>query len=473
MSQTTPERRVYMPLRRTAGGYVPGARGVDAGKGLAAKVVLIGVLPMFAQVFHYLNEYPVPYAFSKAWPFLTLPLALYGMARLELPLRSIFLLVLAYALSFTPFMSIVELGNGFFDALTTTIKAWPISYYFSLSVVLTLLAVPRESVRRIVLGYGLATYVVMVTMFLLAPKSWYSVSAAGGKLLMYELERGYRVFMPMFFGWIFLFWLTRTAVMRRSMLHGIGALSLFLPLFLVYKQRTAIAAGLAVTLFGLVTSLPKQLRRLAYGGALVVAAVGLFYIERKMGLISPVDSNALEESLGGSLTVRQNSLRQAFGFLGNDPMRWAFGVGATTRFSTVTLNDIFGNHQFFIADLGWVGVIFEYGVVGAGLLATLYISSIIYLQRRAWKNGGDPFELALADLPLYVLLSSAVYSVVFTPGETASVMALAVFMDRTRQAIATPMPPPPPPPEVRRAVVRNARGKFHVTLGRASVHKRS
>lgn len=465
MTVTTPRRRVFMPLRRTATGMPRPAAAADPARLLFGKVVLICVLPMFAQTFHYMNEYPAPYFMSKGWPFLTMPLALYGMARLGLPVRGAFLLVLAYALGFTPFISILQLGNGFLDALTTTIKAWPISYYFSFSVVLAALAVPVLQVRRIIIGCGIATYAIMILLFLVAPKSWYSDSAAGGKLLMYELERGYRVYMPMFFGMILLFFLARTAVVRRSIFHAIAAASLFLPQIFVYKQRTAIAAAFVVTAFAVVSSLPQQLRRLAYGLGLVVAIAGLFVMARKLGLVGD-SSGALEESLGGSLTVRQNSLRLAFAFLGENPMRWAFGVGATTRFSTVTLNDIFGNHQFFIADLGWVGVVFEYGFVGAGLLAALYISCLVYIYRIA-RTSGDPMTYAMGDLVLYVLMSSAVYSVVFTPGEMASATALAVYMDRRRRAEALAAAVPAP------FVIRPAQGARHVTLGRSTAPRRN
>ncbi|MFS8035878.1 hypothetical protein ACI7BZ_02750 [Xanthobacter sp. AM11] len=462
-------RRVYLPLRRTAVGGVragdPSATG-DPSHGLLGKLVLAGALPMFAQVFHYLNELPPTYFLSKGWPFLTMPLAFYGMAQLRLPVRGVFFLVLAYTLSFTPFVSILQLGNAFLDALTTTIKVWPITYYFSASVVLALLAVPLQDVRKLVIAYGITTFSVMVLLFLFAPVSWYSTKAGTGKLMLYEMERGFRIYMPMFFGMILIFFLARSSVMRRKAILGVFALMCFLPLIFIYKQRIAIAAAFLVAAFGVVSSLPAQLRRVAYGLALVAAVVGLVVLGQKAGLFGE-DSGAIKESLGGSLTVRQNSLALAFGFLGEDPLRWAFGVGATTRFSTVTLNDIFGNRQFFISDLGWVGIIFEYGLVGAALLALLYGSCLVYLHRVA-RASGDPLSFALADFVLYVLLTSTVYSVVFTPGELGVAMALGVYMDRCRKAATTPAPLAVPAS----FDIRQSRGKSHVSLGRITIPRR-
>ncbi|WP_374253877.1 hypothetical protein [Xanthobacter sp.] len=465
--------RVVMPLRRDVAAFSPGDARLDHDAALLAKFVLAGTLPLFAQVFYYLNEYPPPYLLSKAWPFLTLPLAFYAVARLKLPVSGAFLTVLAYALGFTPMVSMIQLGNGFLDALTTTIKAWPFTYYFSLSALLALLAVNPSSIRKIVLAFGAGTFILMVLIYLAAPTSWYSNNPADSKLLLFDLERGYRVYMPMFFGMILVFFLARSFILRRNVLFALGVAVSFLPMLFIFKQRAAIGAAVVVVAFGMTMSLPPMLRRLVIGAALVGAAAGTGLLAYKLGLFSGSLDGATN-ALGASLSVRQNSSALAFGFLGDDPMRWTFGVGATTRFSTTTLNDIFGNGQFFIADLGWIGVIFEYGVIGAALLAVLYGWCFVYVFRLT-RDLTDAFTLALADYVLYLIVSSAVYSVVFTPGELGVVMALIVYLDRQRRAA------PAAPVTVLSRFSRSAethlvsregprvggRGARHVTLGRS------
>ncbi len=97
----------------------------------------------------------------------------------------------------------------------------------------------------------------------------------------------------------------------------------------------------------MLASLPARWRRiLAATAAIVVPAAAV--------LVLLLFADKVETWLGGSLSVRQNSFALATGYLGSDVMNWLFGVGATTRFSTVTLADIFGNAQFYIADIGWV-----------------------------------------------------------------------------------------------------------------------
>ncbi|MCG5235023.1 hypothetical protein [Xanthobacter oligotrophicus] len=460
-----PSRRVVIPLRRSASGMAP---ALDTGTHVLAKLAFAATLPLFAQVFYYLNEYPAPYLLSKAWPFLTLPLALYGMVRLKLPVGRMFLVVLAYGLGFTPMVSVIQLGNGFLDALTTTIKAWPFTYYFSLSAVLALLAVPPESIRKAVLGLGAATFFLMVIIYLVAPTSWYADNPADSKLLLFDLERGYRVYMPMFFGMILVFFLSRAFVLRRNILYGLGVALAFAPMLLIYKQRAAIAAALVVVAFGMAMSLPQRARRIVIGLALAATAVGLFLVGRKLGLLPGGGSGDAQDAFGASLSVRQNSSALAFAFLGDDPLRWIFGVGATTRFSTVTLNDIFGNDQFFIADLGWIGVVFEYGIIGAVLLAVLHFWCFATAFRLT-RGLDDPFALALSDYVLYLIISSAVYSVVFTPGELGVVMALTIYLDRRRRAL----PPGPPPGEPRHFGLGRPVGIRRVTLGRSGATARA
>lgn len=121
-------------------------------------------------------------------------------------------------------------------------------------------------------------------------------------------------------------------------------------------------------------------------------------------------------------------------------------------------------------DLSWLSPL----LIFAGVV--LFLSR---KQRRAGQVGRVAIGLgllllALADYVLYLIVSSAVYSVVFTPGELGVVMALIVYLDRQRRA--APVAPMTPPSGFSRgaeahSVSRHAlriggRGARHVTLGR-------
>lgn len=417
-------RRVVMPLRRSVGApWIEPTR--ERFPRLFSWTVLVTTLPLFAQSFYYLNELPPPYFLSKAWPVLVFPLTLYAITRMALPAKHIYVVFLTYAIGFTPMISMIQLGNAFTDALTTTVKVWPITYYFALSAMLYWLAPPTERLRLVVLSLGAGTFILMIVLWILAPTSWYVNNPNEGKLLLYELERGYRIYMPLFFGMIFLFYCIRSFTHRPHWLYAAAMVAIFIILFAIYKQRAAIGAAVLVCGFGVLASLPRIPRRLLIGVGVGLLPVVVALVAWKLG-------GDAKESLGGSLSVRQNSFAIATGFLGDNPWRWVIGVGGTTRFGAVTLQDIFGDNQFYIADLGWVGVVFEYGLVGATLLAALYGWGY-WVTLRAAARLKTRFSEALSDYVLYMIVSSSVYSLVFTPGELGVVMAIAVYMDHERE----------------------------------------
>lgn len=385
---------------------------------LLVVLALLAILPLFGQSFHYLVDVPPLYALSKAWPVLTIPLAAYALSQIELPYKSLCIALLAYLVAITPAVSMVQLGNGLSDALATTVKVWPFAYCFSLAALLTMLRPTLPQVRGVLIALGVGTFVVMLALWLVVPPGAYATDPLKSKLLLYDFERGYRIFMPMFFGVLFLFYLVRRFCAYREWWTVPLLLIGLLLMVWIYKQRTVLGGVVLVSGFVVVTSARGWWRVLAIGAALFGAmALGIVY--------SGILADRVEQMLGASLSIRQNSIALALEFLEVSPLRWLLGVGAVTRFSTVTLADILGSQQFYLADIGWIGVVFEYGVMGAALIAAFYVAAL----RTARKSGagGDPMAQALGDYVLYALATSAVYSVVFTPGEVASVMALALY----------------------------------------------
>lgn len=427
------ERSAVVTLPRA---YVPTPLEISTERlpGPLMTLGLIVVLPLFAQSFYYLNELTVSYLLSKAWPILTAPLALYALISLRLPGKIFYLLFLAYALGMTPLISMVHLGNGVFDGVLTTVKVWPLTYYFGLSALLVLLSPSYERTKTVLIGLGVTTFVLMVVLWVLVPTSWYGNNPELGKLFMVEDERGYRIYMPMFFGALLLFFLTRSFMQRPRLLPLLAIVAGFVLMIMIFKQRTSIGAMFLVCVYGAAMSLQPRPR---------LAVLALLAVIAPLGLVFLVVFNAqdLTQSLGGSLTVRQTSVELAANFLGDNPWRWLFGVGATTRFGTVTLADIFGNSQFYVADLGWFGVVFEYGLFGAVLLAGLYAWGLFVVLRRV-RTTNDPLLLALSDYIVFMLVTSAVYSLVFTPGELGVVMALAIHLSQARERVPAAEWPP-------------------------------
>ncbi|MBK7704081.1 MAG: hypothetical protein IPI34_14955 [bacterium] len=226
--------------------------------------------------------------------------------------------------------------------------------------------------------------------------------------------------MPMLFGMIFLFYLARRFCQQREWWTVVLLVLAFASLLMVFKQRISIMAAVIVVYAVIVSSTEGMLRRF-------LVAVGLLMASGVVAMLSGSLAEQFAESLGGSLSVRLRSIGNAIDYLGEDPIRWLFGVGGTTRFSTTTLADIFGDKHFFLADIGWLGIVFEYGLVGAAMLFAVYFGGLLFTWQTA-RIDGRPLIRALADYTFFLFLTSAVYSFVFTPGELATIVAVAAYL---------------------------------------------
>jgi hypothetical protein len=391
--------------------------------------ILAVSLPLFCQVFHYMIDVPPLYYASKALPVLALPLAVKGLTGVRSPHRLTYLLALTYVMVVTPILSILWLGNGMFDALANTVKVWPLIYYFAVLALLIDLAPSPATLQKVVFWLGLGTMLLMWFLWGVIPRRFYASDPAISRLLLYEFERGYRIYFPLTFVVLAMFDTTNRLLRRPSLWHALFLIAGFATIFLIFKQRTIEAATLLVT-FGIVFAhLPRLWRSLGllllFLAGIAIAVVAVWNLDKITGMF------------GGSLAVRRVSMGLLTHYLLSDPLRWVLGVGGTSRFGAVSLFDILGRRNFYLADLGWAGVLFEYGVVGSLLLLALYLAPVRRRRPTESAKDGPPsnsdgqaqaLEGALWAYGAFLLLSTAVYSAVYAPGELATITALLVYI---------------------------------------------
>ncbi len=384
---------------------------------------LAAALPLSCQTFQYIVDVPPAYALTKIWPLLVLPLAVWGAVRLALPYRSLLIFTLAWIIGASPLIGIVDLGNDLSGALATTVKVWSFDAALAVPALLLLLKPSPATLARVLMGLGATTYGVMALLWLVVPRRLFEIDSDQVKLFTYDIERGYHIYMPMFFGILLPFLLNRSFWLRPRLWKLLSLCACFALLLTIYKERTVIYGAAAIVLFGAIQSLPSRRSQLLTGAAVVITGAPLLWLW--------IHASHLQQSLGGSLTTRQVELSKALDFLNAEPHRWLIGAGSATRVGDISLADIVGTPTFFLADLGWVGVVFEYGLVGAALLLALHLAGLKLAWRAAQRR--DPLARAVLDYVAFVLLVSPVLPVTFLPGEFSTCIAIAWYILRGDQ----------------------------------------
>ncbi len=385
--------------------------------GTAWRILLwLALLAMFFQVAHYKPEAGPFYLLSKAWPLLLAPLVLHG-AVLRLPDTPLYLVLLAYTLGLTPILSMVHLPNDVADAVMATVKAWPLTFFLSAASALVLLRPSERDVTRAAILGGALTFALLFALWLVVPVAWYQPTL-GSNLFSWDEGRGNFIRMPMMLGILTLFWLGhRLAAERRAWQFAAVAAGVA-GLVLIYKAR--LPTGVAVLILALAAFARLGLRsRLGLGAlaALPVAAAAL--------VLGPAIPAFLDRTFDESLFIRLRSAGLAWEWTVADPWRLLLGSGSIASSSETTLAEFLRAADFWLTDVGWLGVLFEYGLIGTALIVAVHWRALAAARA---VRGADPFRRALADYVLFEILCSAVYSVMYAPGPVVTAAAVAWWL---------------------------------------------
>ncbi|MDB5368654.1 MAG: hypothetical protein JWP20_212 [Roseomonas sp.] len=376
------------------------------------------LMPLFFQIFHYKVEAGPLYALSKGWPLVAAPLTLYGMLRLRLPDGPLYLLLMAYTLGLTPFLSLLYLPNGLIDALLSSIKAWPLTYYFSVAAVLTLVRPSERALARGVISFGVATYIVMLVLWMVVPADRFQPVASGANLFSWDEGRGMYIRMPMMLAELSLFWLGERFIREKRLWQLLLLLGAIVSMVAIYKAR--LPTGVSIIILGLIV-----LARIPANWRWGLGALAMLPAVMAAMIVAPGVPELLGRIFDESLFIRLRSVVIAWDWITGDPFKLLLGSGSISSFSSLTLADFFGNADFWLTDIGWLGVLMEYGLIGTALIVAVHVRAL--LTARSVRNG-SAFRSALGDYVVFELLCSAVYSVMYAPGPVVTVAAIAWWL---------------------------------------------
>ncbi|WP_145958930.1 hypothetical protein [Sphingobium sp. SCG-1] len=380
--------------------------------------ILLLMLPLFGQSFHYIKDLPPLWALSKAFPLVALPLAPVLLYRPYSPFSRQLGFTFLWLVLISSFAAVPAFGQSFFMGLTGQIKLLPILSFFSF---LGLLYWQKPTLRELTAAFvicGVATLVVLLAVWLLAPQSWYvGTIEVGDAPLLSADARGNRIRMPMFFAVLAMFYWYRIANQKRQMKYMV-LVALVLACLMGLVRTRALVLGSVATLAAamLVATTPR--RRMIVLILVPILLIAMFQI--------PYVASVFDTDQNSGLQVRVITAQKATAFLGEDWINWLFGVGSISSIDPKGMAHFF-SHYFFLADITWLGIIFEFGLVGAALLLAMPARGMYFLRKL--RNRIDhPLLAAMQDYLLYVILISGLYpSLTLQPGEVAVILATAVY----------------------------------------------
>ncbi|MBU8540744.1 hypothetical protein [Falsiroseomonas tokyonensis] len=370
---------------------------------------------MFFQIFHYKQETGPLYYLAKIWPLLIFPLIVYGVLLQKLVDRVLYIVLGLYTMVLTPFLSMIHLSNGLLDAIFSTVKAWPLTFYFSVAGLLVLLRPSESGVARGALGAGFMTFGVLGILWVVVPEEWYQPTVFGANMFSWDEGRGNYIRMPMMLAMVALFYVGHCFSRQWRPWQFLLLAAGLAMMVVMYKARLPTGVACLILLMIIAIRLPK-IWLWGLGAVSTLPAIALIII------FGPLVPDLIATTFDESLFIRLRSSRIALDWILQDPMRLILGSGSVSSFSDLTMGDYLGYADFFLADIGWLGVLMEYGVIGTGLIVAIHLRAL--MVTRAVRRG-DPFREALASYVLFEILCSAVYSVMYAPGPVVTAAALA------------------------------------------------
>ena len=255
--------------------------------------------------------------------------------------------------------------------------------------------------RSFVLICWLSLFIFLITPLFIDPEKYLATDFVGFNPLkggyIYKFIMTFMVFGFLYYGILFF--------RNKRILDAIYAMPFLYYLFFVRQDRSIILLfGLTFIIFFLKRIFP--LNKIKYGIISIVftVSIGLFlslvqtnYFEKFTNVITVFSG---EETNEASTNIRSKEIAIALPFIAKNPY---FGNGELSNQWNGGYQTVFG--YFFPSDIGLIGELYVFGIVGTLLLHVQFIFGAFYI-RRTTDRKHDHFFIVLSYLLLYTFLDS-------------------------------------------------------------------
>jgi len=380
---------------------------------VSRKLFLVGLFFFGFPIFYYVKDIYFLYVLAKVVvPAFAAAFSIFLLVnRKRWDYFSIFLLFLWFYLTvMSTIQAWINFQQPFLIGLTAQTKLLPIFFYWCFLYLLYKFQPTEREVSRATSFLGWTALLVYYYFNLFVDPSSFNVQQSS--VASYMRGLGFLFQFP-----LEIIYLTVFIYIHRY-IHHKRLLTLFLTapflIFLAFygNQRQQLIAFSTVIFFELINVSTKNAflrltQILLIASTFFVAIFGIAYISNPEKLYS--------------LSVRSNTALQILDFFERNPISLFFGAGNLSPLNKILMRDIFSK-SFYSADVGWLGLLFEFGLVGCILLVTLYIRMLKILKERS------VFISAAKDLVVMYILLVLGTAIAYQIGMFTTILAVSVYL---------------------------------------------
>ncbi|MEK6697992.1 MAG: hypothetical protein AABZ10_03010 [Nitrospirota bacterium] len=385
------------------------------------RLALLALWFLFAfQIFYYAIDIFPLYVLSKillpaSALFISYLLALGFLLRGSAYPHSIFLSgIFLFLVPLSALMSYINFSQPFLQGVAAQIKLMPIFFYFLSLTVFKKLHVGGKDLTYSLIILGIVSLSVYYSVHLFF--DMFRWSSDESRVVIYDTVRGYRLNLPVVFIVILIFYLYRRFIEERRLIYVLFLAPAIFYLVVFWKQRFELL-GIFLTL--LLISAKAFTRRpvtvmmfVSLAGSILFSFLRIDYFHG--------------EILSHSVILRMGTIETIIHVLSENWMNVLFGVGNLLGTEDLNFRSLYGSN-FWPSDVGWLGIIFEFGITGTLLFAYIYI----LLIRNSYRYAADETPAIIMALRDYVymtiLISPLIPSLPYLMGVYTTTLAIFVY----------------------------------------------
>jgi hypothetical protein len=241
-----------------------------------------------------------------------------------------------------------------------------------------------------------------------------------GSNLVLKDAKGYRFKFEDIFIVVYLFYTLRKFLYnRRKFFSGLMIVIIILYLLFFQKERAEFFAIVVVLGWRILSKSPAVLK----GGYILLVSIVLVWVLFQPDLYSDI-VNSVDVS---SLNAREHTFNVCYQYITGNFYHFLTGAGNLNSLWKDGFTRLFGNN-FFLSDIGWLGVVYEFGFIGA-LLCVYFYFRVIKDTKKVAAIYNSYILFALVDYTIVRFILS-----VFSPhipyfiGIYSTVLAINVYL---------------------------------------------